>query len=161
MRLIDADKILDAIGREDDCLDCKHLKSDEEMSICDMCRLLDTAPTAVCDDCIWKTCNYNRVDWDSKSDLIRREDAIDVVRRGQEWFAPRETDADCIGFEVCEDIVKGLENLPSADRTGHWIKETYIGWRYECPLCGHLIVSDEELGFCPSCGADMRGEEYE
>lgn len=94
------------------------------------------------------------------SDLISRQDAIDVVRRGQEWFAPRETDADCIGFEVCEDIVKGLENLPSTDRTGHWyLKENIYGVAY-CSLCDYELRADN-TNFCPNCGARMKGGDTE
>ena len=27
--------------------------------------VLETLPSAVCDDCIWTVCNYNKVDWDA------------------------------------------------------------------------------------------------
>ena len=63
MRLIDADKILDAIGREDDCLDCKNLKSDESIAICDVCIMLEGAPTVR-----------------PTGDLISRQAAIDALK---------------------------------------------------------------------------------
>lgn len=86
-------------------------------------------PSAVCDDCIWRVCNYNSVDWEKTSadrpitkdtqcqekndhsgevtemvDLISREDAIEVVRSAisEEWL-------------LREAIVTDMEALPSAD----------------------------------------------
>ena len=36
------------------------------------------ALSAVCDDCIWHVCNYNKVDWDVPS-----AEAVEVVRCGE------------------------------------------------------------------------------
>ena len=30
-------------------------------------KALKSLPSAVCDDCIWTVCNYNKVDWDTPS----------------------------------------------------------------------------------------------
>ena len=105
------------------------------------------------------------------SDLISRADAIRIVDQfsREEMFHYMESlELDVRATQICHSAIEAvgtikeqIEALPSADRTGHWIKESYIGWRYECPLCGHVMVSDEVLDFCPSCGADMRGDESE
>lgn len=48
--------------------------------------VLETLPSAVCDDCIWTVCNYNKVDWnapsaEAKGDLISRQDAVNTIKR--------------------------------------------------------------------------------
>ena len=91
MRLIDADKILDAIGREYDCLDCKKLKSDEGMSLCDVCRLLDGAPTV-----------------STEGDLISRDATYQVLTD----YYHHKTDAQH------EALREAIGRVPSADR---WI----------------------------------------
>ena len=37
---------------------------------------IESLPSATCDDCIWHTCNYNKVDWDGEDGYISRRDAI-------------------------------------------------------------------------------------
>lgn len=56
-----------------------------------------------------------------------------------------------------------LETLPSADperKKGRWIDYTDEGY-VECPFCYSATNCDDnkdELHFCFSCGADMRGK---
>ena len=79
------------------------------------------------------------------SDLIRRDDAIDVVHYYIES-----------GYKC--DIFQELKNLPSAGperKKGTWIKDKRSLWSLaKCSLCGYISVEDRN--FCPNCGADMR-----
>ena len=59
-----------------------------------------------------------------------------------------------------------IESLPSAQperKKGKWIDYTDDGY-VECPFCHSATNCDgnkDELHYCFSCGADMRGEQYE
>lgn len=88
------------------------------------------------------------------SDLISRQAAIKMCRE------PRMRNADCSDFEM------EIMMLPSAEperKTGAWIYKDMGGWR--CSECDEQapfwsMASTQNLpSFCPSCGADMRGEE--
>lgn len=100
------------------------------------------------------------------SDLIRRSDAIEAIRK--HIGVPYSDENVGLGVAIHE-----LNTLPSASRpTGEWKykeKESADGlysWR-ECSVCGRKPLLDrwnhmENLSdFCPSCGADMRGEDDE
>jgi len=68
-------------------------------------------------------------------------------------------------------IIKDFKNLPSAQperKTGRWIPDNtdYYRTKFICSACGE----SEEVptmgfgyapmwGYCPNCGADMRGEQ--
>ena len=92
------------------------------------------------------------------SDLISRQKALASHQRmydaksGIEWVP-----------------VFWIENLPSAEperKKGKWIFEECKGNTYfRCSECGEIVAS-AFMGFpryeyCPMCGADMRGEEYD
>ena len=88
-------------------------------------------------------------------DLISRQAAIDALDKR----------FDSIPMEQTTEILllrKDLRNLPSAQRTGRWIynDEAYPGGNpyghYECDQCGEYVP--RKTNYCPSCGADMRGE---
>ena len=58
-----------------------------------------------------------------------------------------------------------IEHLPSTDRKGHWTQKDYydMDWNvYECDQCGEPwqletgTPKDNNMNFCPHCGADMR-----
>ncbi len=57
---------------------------------------------------------------------------------------------------------KILANVPSAQpKTGKWIDYSDEGY-VECPFCHSATNCDgnkDELHFCFSCGADLRGEQ--
>lgn len=65
---------------------------------------------------------------------------------------------------------EALMGIPAADvrpvRRGKWSKELHPRTKYNqfrCSVCGKFSGQDEEgwiwkPNFCPSCGADMRGE---
>ena len=61
--------------------------------------------------------------------------------------------------EAAREILELLEEKPER-KTGKWIDYTEDGY-VECPFCHSATNCDgnkEELHFCFSCGADMRGE---
>ena len=102
-------------------------------------------------------------------DAIDRKAAIDAVME----FMPSLTTPDGSGqfdreiFEAQEmfiDIGQALNELPSAQperQKGEWIDYTEDGY-VECPFCHSATNCDgnkDELHFCFSCGADMRGEQ--
>ena len=75
------------------------------------------------------------------SDLIERQDAIDIV---------------------CD----ALDQMPSAEKRGHWINEPYLNGTviFRCSNCLHAAgigssESDEHFTtwfrYCPNCGAKM------
>lgn len=89
------------------------------------------------------------------SDYISREDAKNYVIGRYD---------DRLGFITMEDIIDQLDYVPSADAhpvvKGKWIDYTDEGY-VECPFCHSATNCDDnkdELHFCFSCGADMRGE---
>jgi len=59
---------------------------------------------------------------------------------------------DCCYEGVCKKV-SAIQQLPSAQKRGHWIGEET---NYSCSEChrGCWINSN----YCPWCGADMRGE---
>ena len=60
-----------------------------------------------------------------------------------------------------EDVIEMLENAPTieAHKTGTWERIHEYGNLYACSECGFVVFGREEISdFCPSCGADMRGE---
>lgn len=69
-----------------------------------------------------------------------------------------------VGALDAEDINTVLQMLPSAQperKRGKWIDYTDEGY-VECPFCHSATNCDgnkDELHFCFSCGADMRGEQ--
>ena len=87
------------------------------------------------------------------SDLIRREDAIDVI---QKWFAFAD---DEVG---CNCLTDNINSIPSADRPkGEWIRtgrtNIYGGIEVQCSNCGDKVMVQhiEDEWYCRHCGADM------
>ena len=82
---------------------------------------------------------------------MTREDAIEVLE-----YMKAHAIAD--GFEEALDMaIDALQDRPQ----GEWIDYTDDGY-VECPFCHNATNCDdnkEELHFCFSCGAYMRGEE--
>ena len=84
-----------------------------------------------------------------KDDLISRQAAIDAVMRNA-----------CNTQRIYEAI-KGLPSAQSERKKGKWIDYSDEGY-VECPFCHSATNCDgnkDELHFCFSCGADLRGEQ--
>ena len=105
------------------------------------------------------------------SDLINRQDAIDVIeaKKANEY-------GDYMVYNVAfndglRSAVSAIEELPSAQKKGEWIKidkydkESNV----QCSVCleefdyidgvCYLCHGYELPLFCPNCGADMQGDE--
>ena len=109
------------------------------------------------------------------SDLIRREDAIEILSERAESLIG--VNGDLGG--ACRGAMRIIEALPSAEperKKGEWIDEKINSYtsRTYCSECGSsapfVYKSDDYYGnhahgetaktkFCPNCGADLRGEE--
>lgn len=96
------------------------------------------------------------------SDLIRRQDAIDAVKKRmhetmdyQDLYLP-------IHLEMCMEEALDTEYLPSAQperKKGKWrvvSRQADSFTAYRCSECNELVYA--RTNFCPNCGADMRGE---
>lgn len=92
------------------------------------------------------------------SDLISKEQAIKAMQESEFGFT----------YEV-DVAIEAVKALPSAEperKNGKWVYKPneYDDSTYECSQCGEpwtLIDGTPEennMKFCPSCGADMRGE---
>ena len=78
-------------------------------------------------------------------DLIRRSDAIRVVRHSSMEFIDADTRQ------------KLIEAIPTIEpKRGEWI-DFKNGWK--CSACGKW--NNEMSNYCPNCGADMRGTDDE
>ena len=76
----------------------------------------------------------------------------------------------CVGIRTCltkEEIIHAINDLPSAEperKKGKWLHKPneYDDDTYECSRCGEpwtLIEGtpkENNMNFCPNCGADMR-----
>ena len=65
--------VSDLIRRQDaiDAFECNMYLSPKQV--------LESLPSATCDDCIWHTCNYNKVDWDGEEGYISKRDTIRLL----------------------------------------------------------------------------------
>ena len=161
----------DLIRRQDaiDALDKRFdaIPMEQTTEILLLRRDLRDLPSATCDDCIWHSCNYNKVDWDGENDYISRQAAIDALIADGRNVDSRYLESERVIHE--SDAVEAISMLPSADRPrGEWISDrlyrlyTTNGGSYgvyRCSVCESYypdIVST--WNYCPHCGADMRGE---
>lgn len=91
-------------------------------------------------------------------DLIRRQDAIEALI--QEFYSNVDD------YISEKQAVHAIDSLPSAQperKRGEWIDYTEDGY-VECPFCHSATNCDgnkDELHFCFSCGADLKGEDNE
>lgn len=101
------------------------------------------------------------------SDLIDRAAAIDAIKASskeiQHWLWEAEG---CEGYcAMVADVETCLDDLPSVQperKTGKW--EIYVispfdGEGCRCSECKY--EGAPYWDFCPNCGADMRGDEYD
>lgn len=111
------------------------------------------------------------------SDLIRREDVFKAIVGLTTYKTVDEIEilcnasiADSEGWlGGIRDALREVEYIPSAEperKKGEWLYKPneYDDDTYECSQCGEpwtLIDGTPEennMKFCPNCGADMRGE---
>ena len=96
-----------------------------------------------------------------QGDLISRQDALMEAR--PEYLNPQQQKLASYNQgwnDAVEEYYDGIRALPSADRpTGRWIDYSDEGY-VECPFCHSATTCDgnkDELHFCFSCGARMKG----
>lgn len=53
---------------------------------------------------------------------------------------------------------KLIEDAPSAQRKGKWVRNNDSDHAWKCSVCG-CGYTDYRLNYCYDCGADMKGEE--
>ena len=93
-------------------------------------------------------------------DMISRQDAIDAILKNQEVYSNNfgNDPIDRYTIAIIDNDVQTIAQLPSAQRkAGKWeVLYPNHKYKYHCSECGanHSAMYD----FCPSCGADMRGE---
>ena len=112
-------------------------------------------------------------------DLISRQAAIDAGKsywkNEVDRIPKKSTDFDVFTqfTQICDSILihnanicKAIDKLPPVQpgrKKGEWIDYTDEGY-VECPFCHSATNCDgnkDELHFCFSCGADLRGEQDE
>lgn len=111
------------------------------------------------------------------SDLISRQEAIDVLNDGAELLRRVLDETYVVGDErtkyewgisLIESYISEMDGLPSAQperKKGKWHQRFYPKVEMMvCSECGNEFSYDAETGvrdynFCPNCGADMRGEQ--
>lgn len=93
--------------------------------------------------------------------LIYEEDAIEWVENILEVDKYYHPHAKSRNVPI-DEVIDRLKRVPSAQpqrMKGRWINVTKTGGAelWKCSECGELELEDSY--FCPSCGADMRGDE--
>lgn len=92
------------------------------------------------------------------SDLIKRSDAIKVAEGLLIKDDSRHlNDLEYGNNNALAHVIDGIEDLPSAERTGRWVTDIYKHGkdRHRCSECGE--GSRESANYCPNCGARMIG----
>lgn len=91
-------------------------------------------------------------------DVIYRKDAIDAANKTVGKFIPIMLVSE---ENALLDCVREINQLPSAQKKGHWIDanpDEPLDPRQTCSECGNTEIL-HSANYCPNCGADMRGEE--
>ena len=96
------------------------------------------------------------------SDLIDRWNAINVL----EILADKMSDGGKTVMAQAVAVLKDLQSEEPERKKGEWLHKPneYDDDTYECSRCSEpwtLIVGtpkENNMNFCPNCGADMRGE---
>lgn len=112
-------------------------------------------------------------------DKISRQEAIDVLTRkstqlhGLHWGEHPEAPHIESGVLSSIEIIRELPSAQPQRRTGKWISEVKgkkaiideygnVTCSAHCSECGDWLTASDEYAcrgrYCPSCGADMRGE---
>ena len=96
-------------------------------------------------------------------DTISRKEAIDALDKIFPADPMRNdyTQGITCGAALATEYIKQLPSAQSERQKGEWIDYTEDGY-VECPFCHSATNCDgnkDELHFCFSCGADMRGKQ--
>ena len=102
----------------------------------------------------------------NNSDTISRQAAIEALDKRFDKI-PMEQTTEIL--KLRKDL-RGLPSIQSEQKRGRWIygEDEYGIDGYHCDKCGFFVPWDythkfinyiEDYNFCPSCGADMRGEQ--
>lgn len=92
------------------------------------------------------------------NNLISRQAAIDMFNRlaDDPWNANAYTTwSKAYGYAA-----EMIEEMPSAQRKGKWIRNNDSDHAWKCSVCG-CGYTDYRLNYCYDCGAWMKGEEDE
>lgn len=93
---------------------------------------------------------------------LREEQCNKVCRILDDVLANRPTERDSLIVAVRKAFAAFAE-----PKRGKWIHHPEIGWgeTWLCDQCGEettsTVMGKPRANFCPSCGADMRGEQDE
>lgn len=89
----------------------------------------ESATTTDCNDCIWNTCNYNKIDWEVSEDCISREFALEVV-------------SDYVNYPTEGDKTCAIKNAPSVtpkpimtEEVREALMRLSMCAREECTIC--------------------------
>ena len=100
--------------------------------------------------------------WEIKEDLIRREEALEIIRTSDVWYAYTEKtphDADT-AFNFMKSKIKELPSVRPKAKTGRWIisqNDCFVNCS-ECGLHGDKGIY-KHYRWCPNCGAKMEESE--
>lgn len=96
----------------------------------------------------------------NRHDLVHRDDIISAIEKNM----PHAIFDDCGHYTMrgmrLLDVISAVPVAQPEYKKGKWIDYTDEGY-VECPFCHSATNCDgnkDELHFCFSCGADMRGE---
>ena len=90
-------------------------------------------------------------------DLIKRSDAAEVVYKALKTPPLKGVLTDTMSLAIAL-----VRDIPSADRPkGEWIKSKTHASMWVCSNCDWGYQDCYDFDYCPSCGADMRGEDDE
>ena len=110
------------------------------------------------------------------SDFISRQDVLDVLRnlafdhmfQCGEYYGEDERQLTIINARKAIDVIEAMPSVEPERKRGEWVKEDMSGYLtpggnsiYHCSECGRTegpCPYPRLTDFCPSCGADMRGE---
>jgi hypothetical protein len=104
------------------------------------------------------------LDYNTRRNQEQRRGQINEDIEAIKALPSAQTDADMIHLQKEQAYMQGWEDAKASAQTerkrGEWMDYTEDGY-VECPFCHSATNCDgnkEELHFCFSCGADMRGE---
>ena len=85
--------------------------------------------------------------------LIDADELIKAIEQGEgfSWDSHGKDDL-CVRKKYIDNAL----TVAPERQPGEWVEDMHDCY-YHCSVCGH--ATEEADNFCPSCGADMRGEE--